>query len=463
MTLRTRLLAGMAVVALVLVGAAVLITRITEAHLVDQVDERLTAAVPTAVDFGFEHHGPPGSEDDYRSFSSVYVGTVQNGTLVTLATPELTYAGSPTPELSAAEASAAAADAGRGPFTVGTGSSLRYRVLAVDDPRTGVLVVGLPLGDVDATISRLVQVEVVVTVLVLAVLMIVTSWVNRLGVRPIKQMTATASAIAAGNLSHRVPDVVPGTEAGELGLALNQMLGHIESAFDQRALSEDRLRQFIADASHELRTPVTTIRGYAELFRAGGLADEADLAEAMRRTEQESVRMGSLIDDLLLLARLDQGRQLEQEPVDLAELAQDAVQDARAVDPSRLIDADGDAAVRVVGDDGRLRQVVANLVRNAVVHTPPGTPVHVHVRNEVGAAVLEVEDEGPGMTGDVAARAFERFYRADPARSRHRGGSGLGLAIVQATVAAHGGHVSVRSQPGCGATFRVELPAGGVA
>jgi two-component system OmpR family sensor kinase len=237
------------------------------------------------------------------------------------------------------------------------------------------------------------------------------------------------------------------------------MMGHIEAAFDQRTQSENRLRQFIADASHELRTPVTTVRGYAELYQAGGLADPDELDEAMRRTGQEAVRMGTLIDDLLLLARLDQGRPLERRPVELTALADDAVRDARAVAPDRPITATTNGPVTVVGDDARLRQVIANLVGNALVHTPVGTPVDVRVSQVGDRALVEVVDRGPGMAPEVAARAFERFYRADPSRSRHRGGSGLGLAIVRATVSAHGGEVSLDSAPGRGTTVRVDLPA----
>jgi two-component system, OmpR family, sensor kinase len=289
----------------------------------------------------------------------------------------------------------------------------------------------------------------------------VTFWVLRLGVRPIKQMTATASAIAGGDLSHRVPAVAKGTEAGELGDALNSMLGRIEESFDQRTRSEQRLRQFVGDASHELRTPVTTIRGYAELYRAGGLAAEPELAEAMRRTEQEAVRMGSLIEDLLVLARLDQGRPLDVGPVHLEALVDDAVRDARAVHPDRPIDSDLDGPVVVHGDDGRLRQVVANVVTNALVHTSPDTPVTVRVRRSGEQAVLEVHDEGPGMPPEVADQVFERFYRADPSRSRHRGGSGLGLSIAKAIVDAHGGAITVDTAPGQGTTVRIALPVGG--
>jgi two-component system OmpR family sensor kinase len=276
-------------------------------------------------------------------------------------------------------------------------------------------------------------------------------------------MTGTATAIAAGDLSARVPDERAGTEAGELGVALNRMLGSIEAAFDERERSQDRLRRFVADASHELRTPVTTIRGYAELYRAGALEDRDELGEAMRRTEQEAIRMGSLVEDLLQLARLDQGRPLERAPVDLGVLVDDAARDARAVSPGRavaVVRPDGRPLV-VLGDEARLRQVVANLVGNALVHTPEEASIELRAGPaDGGGAWLEVADRGPGMPPEVADRAFERFYRADPSRSRHKGGSGLGLSIVEATVAAHGGRVSLTSEVGAGTTVRIELPSG---
>jgi two-component system OmpR family sensor kinase len=291
---------------------------------------------------------------------------------------------------------------------------------------------------------------------VVAVLGLVTWWVIRLGVRPLRKMAETAGAIAGGDLSQRVPEAQAGTEAGDLGVALNGMLGRIEEAFDQRRASEERLRQFVADASHELRTPVTTIRGYAELYRTGALAEDASLDEAMRRTEQEAIRMGSLVDDLLHLARLDQGRPLEREPVDLAAIARDAVADALAVEPDRAITAEASSAVTVVGDEARLRQVVSNLVANALVHAP-GAPIEVRATVEGGSGVVAVTDHGPGMAADDADRAFERFYRADASRDRHHGGSGLGLSIVDATVRAHGGSATLTSGPE-GTTVRVEIP-----
>jgi two-component system OmpR family sensor kinase len=451
MSLRARLLAGMAVIAMVLALAAVAIVRITERNLMAQVDANLEQAIGRPIGEG---PGPGPDSPSIDTVSSFYVGYVwPDRDIVPYRVPNSTEA---VPRLTRANVNAALAR----PLTVASDDpDVRYRIRARPGRAESTVVLGTPLTDVDTTVRRLIGVEVVATIAVLGVLGLVTWWVIRLGVRPIKTMTVTASEIAAGNLSERVPEASPGTEAGELGVALNQMLGRIEGAFDERTRSEARLRQFVADASHELRTPVTTIRGYAELYRAGGLHEEGELEEAMRRTEQEAVRMGSLVDDLLLLARLDTGRPLEREPVELVAIAQDAVRDARAVDPDRPISASTDGPVTVLGDEARLRQVVANLVGNAMVHTPPGTPVDVRVGRLADRAVLEVVDHGPGMSDEVAARAFERFYRADPSRSRHKGGTGLGLAIVRATVSAHGGVVVLDTAPGQGTTVRVELPA----
>jgi two-component system OmpR family sensor kinase len=374
----------------------------------------------------------------------------------------------PLPLISARAASQSAVT--EQPFTADAiGSDLRYRVRsAVSDSTHNLVVVALPLDGVDASVDRLVGVEVAATLAVLGVLGLVTWWVIHLGVRPVKQMTATATAIAAGDLSPRVPEVSRETEAGQLGRALNRMLGRIERAFDQRTRSEVQLRQFLADASHELRTPLTTIRGYAELYQAGGLGElggHDELDEAMRRTGQEAVRMGKLVDDMLLLARLDQGRPLESVPVDLAPLVADAASDARAVDPSREITASATATgaepLMVRGDSDRLRQVIANLIGNALVHTPAGTPIEITAAvdgPDRRRAVVSVVDKGPGMSEEAVAHAFERFYRADRSRSRAHGGTGLGLAIVQAIVTSHGGTVELTSEQGVGTTARLELP-----
>jgi two-component system OmpR family sensor kinase len=438
MSLRARLLTGMAAIAVVLVVASFFITRTTREHLVEQVDAQLERA-----DVRFPRGGP---RERGERLSSAYVVAFQDGELVTLAEPNLQGDDAPAPPAITLR-EARAGFALRAPFTLGG-----YRFLCKSGPGDILLVYALPLSDVDDAIDRLVAVEAVATAFVLVVLGFVTWWVIRLGVRPIKRMTATATAIAGGDLSQRVPDdVAPGTEAGDLGDALNVMLGRIEA-------SQDRLKQFVADASHELRTPITTIRGYAELYRNGGLEDRSELDEALRRTEQEAVRMGGLVDDLLHLARLDQGRPLEREPVDLAVLASDAVRDAQAVDPERPLTLVTDGPLVVAGDDARLRQVLANLLTNALVHTEPGTPVTVTAVRIGDDAVVAIADRGAGMAPEVAARAFERFFRADPSRSRHRGGSGLGLAIADATVTALGGTVTLESAPGAGTTVRVTLP-----
>jgi two-component system OmpR family sensor kinase len=337
-------------------------------------------------------------------------------------------------------------------------SSFRYRAVVQVVADRGTFVLASPLRELNATVHRVFVIEVVVTLGVLAGLAVLALWLVRSGLRPLDEMAATAAAIAEGDLSRRVQRADHTTEVGRLGMALNTMLGQIEAAFAERHASEGRLRRFVADASHELRTPLTSIRGYAELFRRGAASRPEDLEKAMRRIEEEAARMGVMVDDLLLLARLDQGRPLERRPVDLVRIAADAVDDAVAVEPDRPIDYDHAEKAILLGDEGRLRQVAANLLANARVHTPPGTPVHVSVRIVDGTAVLEVADEGPGLTADDAGRVFERFYRTDPSRVRSHGGAGLGLSIVAALAEAHGGRASVVPSADAGATFRVVFP-----
>jgi two-component system OmpR family sensor kinase len=315
---------------------------------------------------------------------------------------------------------------------------------------------------VDSTVHRLELVIGGVSALVLVLLAALGTLAVRLGLRPLADVEHTAHRIAEGDLSQRVTGGRPGTEIGRLAESLNGMLSQIEAAFTAREASEATLRRFVADASHELRTPLTTIRGYAELFRQGAVTDEASQVRATSRIEAEATRMGRLVDDLLLLAELDQPAEsdvVSLEPTDLAVLASDAAADARAADPARNISYVGppsDVPVPVDGD--RLRQVLANLLTNAIVHTPPGSPVAVTLTTTATTARLEVSDRGPGIAADDAARIFERFYRTDTGRSRARGGTGLGLAIVQAVVTAAGGVVTCHSTPGEGTTFTVELP-----
>ncbi len=398
------------------------------------------------------------------------------------------------------------------PFTFADGSSA-----------SGTLVLGTDVTTAYMTIGKLTSIDLIVSLIALTGLAVVGVALVRASLRPLTEIEATAQDIAAGDLSRRVPERDPRTEIGRLGRSLNAMLAQIETAFRARAdsesaarKSEERMRQFVADASHELRTPLTAIRGFAEYYRQRGGLDltpsgrtpsgpapdgpapdgrpaighgslpPADLDRIMRRVEQESARMGVLVEDMLLLARLDQQRPLEHRPIDLLTLAADAVHDARVVAPERSINltVGSGTALLVLGDEVRLRQVIGNLMSNALVHTPDGTPIDVRIRSgsfDEGpslradaiapgmqppaaelpaagplAAVLEVADRGPGLTPAQAERAFERFYRADQARTS--GGTGLGLAIVAALVSAHGGRVWVESPPGGGAIFRIALP-----
>ena len=368
---------------------------------------------------------------------------------------------------------------------------------------TGTLIMGADLGTINAVITGLAATAVIIGAIIVAILALAIVMVVRASLRPLVDIEETAGEIAAGHLNRRVPERDPRTEIGSLGRSLNIMLSQIETAFHAQEASEaaahqseERMRRFIADASHELRTPVTTIRGFAEYYRQrgglvrrwdrdreeqagaadaapgaaaeGGLAPQ-DLDRIMIRVEKEAARMGMLVEDLLLLARLDKQRPLARQPVDLLSLAADAVGDARLLAPSRTIDlsVQPGAAFLVIGDEPRLRQVIGNLMSNALTHTPDGTPIEVSVSSgtldpqagdHTPAAILDVTDQGPGMTQEQARRVFERFYRADQARTRATGGSGLGLAIVRALVVAQGGVASVRTAEGQGATFRIALP-----
>jgi two-component system OmpR family sensor kinase len=269
-------------------------------------------------------------------------------------------------------------------------------------------------------------------------------------------MGHTAAAIAGGDLSHRVETTDPRSEVGRLGISLNAMLDRLEDAFAEREASQERLRAFIADASHELRTPLASIRGYAELYRMGAARSDEEVGKAMRRIEDEGARMGVLVEDLLTLARLDEVRQTPHAPVDVAKLARDAVDDARATAPERDIALHVERPAEVLGDADQLRQVLANLLRNALVHTPAGTPVEVSV---VPGVRVEVRDHGPGLPTDDAGALFERFWRAESGRERGKDGAGLGLAIVAGIVDGHAGSVRASNAPGGGAAFEVRLPA----
>jgi len=338
-----------------------------------------------------------------------------------------------------------------------TGADLRYRAVALA-VGADTAVVAVPLREVDQTLHRLVVVEALVGGGVIVALMLLGWLVIRVGLRPLERIGRVTSEIAAGDLSRRVSPSNKRTEVGRLGLSLNAMLGQIERAFSDRQQSEDRLRRFLADASHELRTPLASIRGYAELFRMGAADDPATLKRAMTRIEAEAARMGVLVEDLLLLAQLDQAPEPRRIPVDLLELAEHAVDDTRVIAPEREVHLHASHAATVLGDPDQLRQLLANLTRNAVIHTPPATAIELGLRLEGTSAVLEVRDHGPGLPPDAGAQLFDRFWRTEGGRTRGRGGAGLGLAIVQAIVSAHGGEVRAQNAPGGGALFAVTLP-----
>ena len=340
-----------------------------------------------------------------------------------------------------------------------SGDDGRYRVLAQRDPRTGgTLIAAVPMREADQQLDRLLLVEALVIGVVLLMLGIAGWAVVRVGLLPLDRMGHTAGRIAGGDLSHRVEVTDPRTEVGRLGIALNRMLDRLEDAFQRRQASEERLRTFIADASHELRTPLASIRGYAELFRMGAVPAGPERERAMRRIEDEAARMGVLVEDLLTLARLDQIADAPHAELDVATLAGDAVDDARATAPDREISLQADPAP-VSGDAHQLRQVLGNLLRNALMHTPAGTPIDVSVEPRPDVVRVTVRDHGPGLPTEDADAIFERFWRAEGGRKQGKAGAGLGLAIVAGIVDAHHGRVRAANADGGGAAFVVELPA----
>jgi two-component system, OmpR family, sensor kinase len=435
----------------------------------------------------------PDSGNGHRLPSAFVVAVTDAAGAITYGpTSDLIDPAEPLPQLPHLTASQSAAQGTRIVTTRAVTGNEQWRVLVqpvtLIDGTKGSLLVAQSLGDVRGTVDRLAVLLAVIGAIAVLLVAAVGYLIVRVNLRPLRQVEHTAAAIAAGDLTQRIPPADPGTEVGELSAALNTMLSEIETAFAQRAASEaaarrseeqmrvsenaareseQRMRRFVADASHELRTPLTSIRGFSELYRQGAAPERADVGRLMARIEDQATRMGLLVEDLLMLARLDQQRPLAQRPVDLLAVAADAVHDAQTVNPSRSIKLQvgaTDPPPIVIGDEPRLRQVLGNLMANALQHTPDATPITVAiaVTAEDGkgepVVALTVADQGPGMTQQDAAQVFERFYRTDQSRSRDDGGSGLGLSIVAALVAGHGGRVSVQAAPGAGARFRVELP-----
>jgi two-component system OmpR family sensor kinase len=467
-SLRARVLAGLLALVLVAVAAFGLATvTLLRSYLQGRADDQLAQAVsvidkrPERGRRGLPDIGPKAAVGLLEAQALFFQWFDTDGS--TVLAQASGYADEPDPLPDLGRVTYASALANPRPFTVGARGDpgFRYRVLLKDVAEgRQVLAVGVPLDEDDATIHRLLVLEAAGGAAVLIAVGLVGARVIGIGLRPLGRMTDTATAIAAGDLTRRVGGGGHGgDEVGRLGAALDGMLGQIEGAFRQRAESEGRLRRFVADASHELRTPLTSIRGYAELHRAGMLTTPEAVDDAMARIEDEATRMGALVDDLLLLARLDQGRPLEAGPVDLVAVAGKAVHDLGVVDGDRPVTWEHDDEVVVMGDEARLHQVVANLLDNARVHTPAGTPVHVRVTGVDDDVLLRVADEGPGMAPDVAARVFERSFRGGGPGS----GSGLGLSIVDAIAAAHGGVAWVESDPGRGTAFSVRLPRSGPA
>ncbi len=339
-----------------------------------------------------------------------------------------------------------------------SGKGPSYRVRASTLENGDYLVIADPVGDVANSIHRLVLLEILVTAVAFVSALVISLVLIRLGLRPLRDVERTADAITGGDLIHRVPNPNPKTEVGHVATALNVMLDRIEGAFGDLKSSEARLRRFVSDASHELRTPIAAVSAYAELYRRGASADEADLARVLSGIERESERMQRLVEDLLTLARLDEHASIAHEPVELVGLAHEAIETGNAVGPEWHVDLQAGGPVEVFGDRDALRRVIDNLLSNLRSHTPRGTHATLSVRREGDSAILELADDGPGISETDARTIFERFVRVDPSRSRTTGGAGLGLAIVSSVARAHHGRAEAAPKPGGGAIFRVVLP-----
>jgi len=449
--------ATLALVACGLAASGIMVTSILRHSLVSRIDQTLTEASRSWAQAPRRQSAPSyEGPDPGRPPSKFYVrGIGTDGTPFTAINDRNAEPALPPDN-----------NVGPNPTTLASvnGSDIQWRAVSVRGPH-GLITVAIDLSDVQHTVRSLVWLQFGIGMAVLIVVGIAGFAVVHRSLRPLTEVEQTAAAIAAGQLDRRVPERDPRTEVGRLSLALNGMLTQIqqavassESSAEKARGSEDRMRRFITDASHELRTPLTTIRGFAELYRQGAARDVAML---LSRIESEASRMGLLVDDLLLLARLDVQRPLEYLRVDLLALVSDAVHDAEAIDPKRTITMevlDGPGTPEVLGDEQRLRQVLSNLAVNALQHTPSSADVVIRVGTDGDDAVLEVADWGPGMSQEDASRVFERFYRTDSSRARASGGTGLGLSIVSSLVHAHGGVVTVTTAPGEGCCFRVTLP-----
>lgn len=458
MTLRTRLIVAFTVLLLVVVAiVGVVAVRSTRRVLINQIDERIVTVLNQTgrVDPHRPGSGPrPGPGAD-RFLAEMIIGP--DGEIMNASPSGLAGDPDPLPEtnplLDLPEPSARI-------LTIPASSGdFEYRAGVVRTDEGFTVVFAQPLRDV-ATATRAITQRLLLTGAAVLLIGAAAVWYTvRRGMRPVDHMIETASAIADGDLTRRVPPADPESELGQLGTALNHMLASLEGAFAAEARANEKLKQFVADASHELRTPLAAIAGYTELYRKGALTDPEEAAHAVRRIEAESKRMKRLVDDLLLLARLDLAQTMERGPVEIRSIARDGVADSLAIDPAHPIKIIASDEVWIDGDGEKITQVIANLLANVRSHTHPDTGAEIDVRSENGSAVISVRDRGSGFPPETIGHVFDRFYRADPSRSRKSGGSGLGLAIVDAIARAHGGAVEASNDPEGGARITVRLPA----
>ena len=479
-SLRNRLTAGVLTLSAIgFIGAGLVVERSLHSYLIGQIDEQLLSVVGgtsqrlnQAGIVNDDEVNPNGEEDDERrqarAASATPLNRIPTSTSVTVLDQSGAFVGGLGGDLNANRITdfiggwtpEVVAAFGDEPFTLQTPGP-DFRVITQALPSSvGTVVVAQSLADFDKTTNRIGRIFLLIGFLVLFLIAFAARQVIKISMRPLENVEATAEKIAAGDLSARLDNFEPNTEVGRLSASLNTMLGRIEESFAARTESENKLRRFVADASHELRTPLTSIRGFAELHRQGAVTGEADTKQLLSRIEGESIRMGSLVEDLLLLARLDQAREMQHLPVDIAQVTKDAVASAQVAGPEHPISLIGDVdELYTLGDQHRIHQVVANLLANARAHTPIGTPITVSIAQDSDGVRIAVADAGPGLSYEDQKRIFERFYRADSSRVRIDGeGSGLGLSIVDAVMKAHGGNVSVTSELGKGATFTLFFP-----
>ena len=443
-------------------------------YLTQEVDNELLSvaggSIPRLERAGIESDDDDFEESEGRGVQLRPLRSIPTSTSVTLIGPAGIVLGQIGGDLNATEITSylsaitpeKIAKFGNRPFTIETDEH-DFRVLSQTLPSGfGRVVVAHSFEDIDRILARLQGLFILIGLVMIFFIALASRKVITVGLRPLANVEATAERIAEGDLTARLPDVKPNTEVGRLVSTLNTMLGRIEESFAVRLESERKLRRFVADASHELRTPITAIRGFAELHRQGAVAGEEKTKELIGRIENESKRMGSLVEDLLLLARLDQSREMKSEPVNLTKIVSDAVASARAAGPNHTVNFVGQGEeIYALGDNDRIHQVVANLLANARTHTPAGTIIDVSVKQDTDGVRIRIADNGPGLSDADQARIFERFYRADASRVRTDGeGTGLGLSIVDAVMRAHAGQVSVESEEGKGAVFTLFFPLG---